>query len=78
MLARRRRAAGVVRGEQPRIAAATLAGSSGSSSSAIPAATSRRTGRSEQATGTPRAIASSTGSPNPSQRVALTSPDAAA
>ena len=48
-----------------------MAGSPGSKQTAASPATSRSTGRSEHATGTPRAIASSTGRPKPSKRVAV-------
>ena len=58
--ARRDRPAGA------RIASAIARGLSGSKSSAASPATSGERERSEQATGTPRAIASSTGSPKPS------------
>jgi hypothetical protein len=50
------------------MAAANAAGSFGSQNTATPSASSRRTGRSLQITGTPHAIASITGRPKPSAR----------
>ena len=64
--ARAARARRAVAQQPARCAAAIAAGSAGSNSSAASPATSGSDARSEHATGTPRAIASSTGSPKPS------------
>jgi hypothetical protein len=54
------------------MAVAKAGGLDGSQKVAIPSASSRKTGRSLQMTGTPHAIPSSTGNPNPSAREGTT------